>query len=710
MIDSLFAIYNRTDFLNHPYAFQERLYILDSIKKINLNDLKPNERFQYATFNIGGGNTLRAIRILEIMSNAQQDSSAKIKIMKALGKAYLRAAEDVNCLNNHGATSCIIPLDSEAIHKDKTWAEKAKSIYTTLLDHDQEDYQSRWLLNIAYMALGEYPQNVPKEVFVPLTTFEDKEIQMSNWPNIAGNLGVDYMSLAGGTIIEDFDNDGYKDIITTSWGLKDGMKYYQNGGDGQYYDRTIDSGLFGLISGLNMVSTDFNNDGNVDFLILRGAWIREKKLGLMPNSLIRNNGDGTFTDITIESGLYKIEPNQTATWFDYDKDGYIDLFVGSESAKIEKYNSTLFRNNGDETFEDVTLKVGMSINALVKGSCAIDYDNDGWQDLFVSVLDGNNYLLKNSSDISGKRVFIDVTKEAGVDKSARTFPCWAFDYDNDGWEDLAVFAFDQYGFRDQTGQTARSFLGLEVQGQLTQIFHNNGDGTFTDKAKEMGLTMPLNAMGCNIADMDNDGYIDFYIGNGAPDIAQIVPNRMFLNIGGDKFSDVTFKSGTGHIQKGHGVSFGDLDNDGDSDMYLSLGGSVSADVFPNALHLNPGNSNHWVQLDLSGTTANKKGIGAKVCVVIIENGKERKIFKTANSGGSFGANTLTAEIGLGQAEKIKEIKITWPDISNTAQVFNNPKMDQQYRVEQGNPELLPRSIQKIQLASSGKNMNHEHHH
>nr|WP_262696933.1 CRTAC1 family protein [Ulvibacterium marinum] len=177
-------------------------------------------------------------------------------------------------------------------------------------------------------------------------------------------------------------------------------------------------------------------------------------------------------------------------------------------------------------------------------------------------------------------------------------------------------------------------------------------------------------MGCNYGDLDNDGFLDFYLGTGTPNLNAIIPNRMYRNIEGKSFEDVTFQGGFGHIQKGHGIAFFDYDNDGDQDIYEVLGGAVSGDTFQNILFENRGNTNAWITLRLVGKTANRSAIGARIKITVKDiNGGERSIYTTVSSGGSFGASSLQQEIGLGEIQEIKEVKIWWPDDTNTVSTF-----------------------------------------
>lgn len=217
-------------------------------------------------------------------------------------------------------------------------------------------------------------------------------------------------------------------------------------------------------------------------------------------------------------------------------------------------------------------------------------------------------------------------------------------------------------------------------------------------------------MGSNFGDLDNDGFLDFYLGTGEPDLATIVPNRMFRNDGGKRFQDVTTSGGFGNLQKGHGVSFGDIDNDGDQDIYENMGGAVSGDLYSNVLYENPGHGNHWVTLKLQGVQSNRAAIGARIRVVVNSATGEHNYYKTVGTGGSFGASPLRQEIGLGQAQSINRIEIFWPRTGKT-QVVPHVAMDHFYKITEGQPQAVLWNLKSFRLASKpmGGPMMHHHH-
>jgi len=614
----------------------------------------------------------------EFIASSGQPPSREWKVAFRIRKALalLRLGEQENCLLTHNADSCLLPLRPAAFHKLPRGSRGAAALFEEQLKEDPNDLLSRWLLNIAYMTLGEYPQKVPEQWLVPSKVF-DSEYNLPRFPNIAGDVGLDLEGLAGGCILDDFDNDGFIDIIYSPWNLDGQIRYFHNDGNGHFTDRTAEAGLLGLPGGLNLQQTDYNNDGLLDIWIERGAWF--DKPGRIPGSLLRNNGDGTFTDVTEKAGLLTAHPSQACVWFDYDGDGWLDLFKGNESTHDDDPDACeLFHNNHDGTFTECAAACGLDVKAFVKGVTCADYDHDGRPDLYLSVFGGYNKLFHNDGpDASGHWKFSEVAARAGVTEPKLSFPTWFFDYDNDGWEDLFVSGYNI----QNVGDIAADYLGLPNDGPKPKLYHNNHDGTFTDVTEATHLNRVLLTMGCNFGDLDNDGWLDFFLGTGDPSLTTVIPKRMFRNAEGKFFQDVTTAGGFGHLQKGHAVGFADLDNDGDQDIFIVLGGAYSGDRARSALFLNPGNKNHWIKLKLEGTRSNRAAIGARIKVSVSTPSGPRSIYKTVNSGGSFGSSTLRQEIGLGDATAITSVEVFWP-ASGIHQNLSGFTLDHAYRVRE----------------------------
>jgi hypothetical protein len=572
--------------------------------------------------------------------------------LAALGIAHMRRGEVENCAIRHNADMCIFPLSLAARHTLRSGSERAIEYFERYLEREPSSLEIRWLLNVAYQTLGGYPDKVPKAYLIPPAAFESKE-NIGRFVDVAPSLGLDTVGDAGGSIVDDFDNDGFLDIVETSFDPCQPMRAFRNNGDGTFSDVSERSHLAEQVGGINIVQTDFNNDGWLDIYVMRGGWEWP-----MRNSLLRNNRDGTFTDVTLESGLLSVDhPTHSAAWADYDNDGWVDLYVGHEHTP-----SQLFRNKGDGTFEDVSAKAGVNRVAFTKGVAWGDYDNDGYPDLYVSNYGEDNFLYHNRGD----GTFEEVATQLGVEKPKWSFPTWFFDYDNDGRLDLFVAS---YYFA--SGEWVRSYLGLPRQGDSMKLYRNTGKGTFADVTHETGLDRGVAAMGANFGDVDNDGFLDFYLGTGAPTYTALMPNLLYRNHDGKYFVDISSSSGTGHLQKGHGVSFADLDNDGNEDLFENLGGAVPGDKYNSVLFMNPGHSNRWISIKLVGVKSNRAAIGAKIKLTLASPGPESAIrYREVSSGGSFGASPLMQHIGIGKATAIASIEVTWP-ASRTQRVFKN---------------------------------------
>jgi len=208
----------------------------------------------------------------------------------------------------------------------------------------------------------------------------------------------------------------------------------------------------------------------------------------------------------------------------------------------------------------------------------------------------------------------------------------------------------------------------------SRLYRNLGGKRFQDVSKETGVNKVFAPMGSNFADFDNDGYLDFYLGTGAPCLSTLVPNRMFKNVGGKRFAEITATAGTGHLQKGHGVACGDWDRDGNVDLFVQTGGAVPGDRYHNVLFQNPGQGNHWLTVKLVGQKTNRAAIGARI-MAVTSGEQPLTVHRHVSHGSSFGGNPLQQTIGLAKAGSVATLEIFWPT-SQTRQVFHDVAVDQ----------------------------------
>jgi hypothetical protein len=649
-------------------------------------------RLQLADELLQAGKPEEALRENEAVESLMRDNDIPLddflpQLLLAKALCYLRVGEIENCCANHNADSCLFPIHGGGVHKLQAGSRAAVVSLTQLLESFPSDLRARWLLNVAYMTLGKYPNSVPKQWVLDPKLFAS-DFDIKPFPDVAAKVGLDIEGLAGGVVLEDFDNDGFLDVMVSSWGLNHQLRLFHNNGDGTFSEQTEQAGLAGEVGGLNLISCDYNNDGLMDVLVLRGAWLGSE--GHYPCSLLRNNGDGTFTDVTVEAGLMRRHPTQTAVWFDYNGDGWLDLFIGNESNGSEVNPCELFRNNGDGTFTECAAEHGLDLVGFFKGCASGDFNNDGRPDLFLSRKDGPPMLLRNDGPAGidhssrGSWRFTNVAEEAGITGPQSSFPCWFWDYNNDGLLDIMVTGYKIH----DVGDVAADYLGRRHSGQLARLYRNNGDGTFTDASEECGVSKLLHTMGCNFGDLDNDGWLDFYVGTGDPDLSTLIPNRMFRNDGGKRFQEVTTSGGFGQLQKGHGIAFGDINNDGTQDIYSVVGGAVDGDRYHHQLFANPGHGNNWLKLKLEGVKSNRAAIGARIKVLVEDEDGERAIHRVVGSGASFGASPMRQEIGLGKAWSVKRVEIFWP-VTGLTQVVTGLDVNRFYHVKEGADNPVP---------------------
>ena len=611
---------------------------------------------------------------------AQLEAGQRELFLLHMATTCLRLGEAQNCLHCQTGESCILPLQGAGIHERRGGMQQAIKHLTTLLNENTNHLSARWLLNIAEMALGNYPQGVPEHFRVAPEKFRSQ----SNFPrfnNVARQLGIDAINLCGGTVIDDFDNDGYLDILTSTWDPSGQIILFRNLGNGKFERRTRKAGLEGLFGGLNLIQADYDNDGDVDVLVLRGAWLGEG--GRHPNSLLQNDGTGRFRDVTFEVGLGDVHyPTQTAAWADFDNDGDLDLYIGNE-----QWPNQLFKNDGNGHFIDVAAQAGVQNNRFSKGVIWGDYDNDRLPDLYVSNYKEENRLYHNNGD----GTFTDVAPKLGVTSPIESFPVWFWDYNNDGVLDLYVASW-----WPDVKYVAAEFFDIPHEAEFNCLYEGDGQGGFQELASQRNLNRVSQPMGANFGDLDNDGWLDMYLGTGYPEYEALMPNLMFRNRNGTSFEDVTMSGGFGHLQKGHGVAFADLDNDGDQDVYIQMGGAFAGDQFNNVLFENPGFHHHWIGIKLVGRESNRSAIGARIRVDVIENGQTRSIFKWVNSGGSFGANPLQQQIGLGNAKKIQRVEIFWPK-TGRVQTLSQLDVDQFVEIIEGIDGMRQRPLKRFQF-------------
>ena len=638
------------DLRYNPYANRRRLMSLSAADEEAAK--RPGHLYSLAIESLNAGLTGDAISLLETLYAENPDTP---RLGVVLATAYLRQSEQLNCTDREAADYCIFPLSETAIHDTGNAALNAQSLLLEMLRESPGDLTLIWLVNVASMTIGRY-ETLPAKWRIPNEAFAS-ERQFRQFRDVADNVDADIFGLAGSTVVDDFDGDNDLDIIATSWSESARIVYLENRG-GSFVDRSAQTGLGRLPGGLNLIHGDYNNDGLLDVFILRGGWLGPA--GRIPNSLLRNDGDGRFTDVTRQVGLLSFKPTQSATFADFDNDGWLDLAIANESVPGLDNANEIFRNDNGH-FTNIAPDIGMDLRGFYKGIASGDIDNDGKADLYLSEMGADNTLYVNVSTPGNIR-FKESSHSKGPSLPVNGFPAWFFDLNNDGWLDLFAAAFPaEYGDA-AIGAVAADYLGRTAdQSEESRLYVNAGNGRLDDQTASSGLNRPIFIMGSNYGDLDNDGFPDMYLGTGAPSFAAIIPNRMFLNDGENAFLDVTTAGGFGHLQKGHGIAFADWDEDGDQDVYAVMGGAYEGDGYFNALFENPGFDNDWIKVRLIGKRSNRAAIGARMRFhVTDEDGAERTVYGLVGPGGSFGNNPLRLEIGLGQTSKHVRSEVLWP--------------------------------------------------
>jgi hypothetical protein len=517
----------------------------------------------------------------------------------------------------------------------------------------------------------------------------------------SGAFGKKYLpeTMGSGVCFLDYDNDGWQDILfvnSMDWPEHQTGKsfpaLYHNNRDGTFTDVTRAAGLAVEMYGMGCAIGDYDNDGFPDIYIT----------AVGTNHLFHNLRNGKFGDVTARAGVSDPGFSTSAVWFDYDNDGKLDLFVSryvewsiekdqycSLDGKKKSYctpqayqgqSSTLFHNKGNGTFENVTKSAGLyDPTSKSLGIALLDYDNDGWLDLFVANDTEPNKLYRNNHD----GTFTDVAVLAGVALSdtgrARAgMGVDGADYDSSGWQGLIIGNFTN---------------------ESMSLYHNDGSGLFTDEAAVSGIgQMSIQSLtfGCFFFDYDLDGLLDIFAANGhvSDDISVVQPNvkyaqrpSVFRNRGNKKFEDAAGQLGRA-LQKevvGRGAAYGDFDNDGDLDLVITANNGPAR-----LLRNDNGNQNDVLRVKTVGTRSNRDGIGAKVTVKSSKGARQTQMVKSGSSYLSQSEMPLTFGLGKPEENRTVTIEIVWP--SGKKESLPGIKANQFITVQEGKGVIAARPI------------------
>ncbi|HZE89447.1 MAG TPA: FG-GAP-like repeat-containing protein [Verrucomicrobiae bacterium] len=526
-------------------------------------------------------------------------------------------------------------------------------------------------LRMAWDAMGGYAADVPQNLRFPLRDelYDRAHPPDLRFTDIAPQLHLDKFAGAGPASWADYDMDGKTDVVVC--GCDTYCTLYRAQGS-VFADATIDAKLTRTEPGFGAVWADYDNDGDPDLYIARNGWN-----GPAPNSLLRNNGDGTFTDVAGAAGVADRGSSFNLAWFDYDRDGWLDLVV-TNGVYIDGSTNQLYHNRRDGTFENVTAKAGVAEKPGFGtiGVAVGDYDDDGWPDIFYHGRMTQNRLYHNNHD----GTFTEVAARAHVQGSGKENGYIAFFSDHDSDGDLDIWTGSLAPWEQVLAGYQPGYEPGPVD-NIPRLYRNNGDGTFTDISIEAGFKYPLGIMAAGVADLDNDGYVDLYLGTGNPELRRVEPKKLYRNIEGKRFEDITRFSGTGNLGKGHGVTFSDWDADGDLDIYTELGGFFHGDWWHSAFYRNElGNRKHWLNVRLVQPDRNREAIGGRVT---IHAGAIRQV-QEATAGRGFGSESPPGlHFGLGSLTRVERIDIRWPD--GQTQVLTDVAADRTLTVKRGEP-------------------------
>ena len=520
------------------------------------------------------------------------------------------------------------------------------------VDLEPELLEPRWNLTVAAERAGDDPDALPERYRLDIP--DRGAASPFRFEEVSAEVGIERWSRARGSGWADFDGDGDLDLVAL--GIRDPHALYRNrlveDGAAVFASAALDAALFDPRGGWSALFFDYDGDGDPDLYVTRDGWDGEDE-----NSLYRND-DGRFVDVAAAAGVASAADGFTAAVADVNRDGLLDLYVANGVATRGGAPNELFLGAPEGRFVERGEAMGVADHGRSVGSAFGDYDGDGWPDLLVVNFFEGPALYRNR-DGAG---FEDVTAAAGLRAPHEGFVGFFFDYDNDGWLDIFIVGFTS----DMETALQSRMEGRAVHdGSRLALYRNDRDGSFSDVTEEAGLSWNLGAMAATFGDYDNDGWLDVFIGVGAPPMERFEANRLFRNLGDGTFADVSASAGVNDLGKGHGATFADPDHDGDLDLFVPIGGAFPGDRQRSRFYRNPATQlphpNGWLHILLRASSLHPDAVGAQVALRVTDAPQALVQLQEVAVGGGFGVTpSPILEFGLGQHATVAEITIRWP--------------------------------------------------
>lgn len=531
------------------------------------------------------------------------------------------------------------------------------------------DIRYQWMLRTLTLQAGKSESAIPREFRLKVPPGFPSTFPLHD---VTEGSGVGRLALGRGAAWGDFDNDGREDILVGA--ERAPFRLLRNQGDGTFKDVARESGLVDPV-GLGCYASqfiDYDNDGFQDIFLTSNGWGGGGRL-----FLFHNEGGKRFVDVTPEAGLAAHVNAFGSSWADLDGDGRIDLAVAAGIIDPDGGDRIrLYHNEGNGRFREIGEQAGLTQKARWISLCWGDYDGDGRPDLLATSFDKGPFLFRNL----GQGLFEDVSLQAGIRTQCHAYTCEFFDYDNDGRLDIFVSTYPDGDFKTMIETKINGAAVPQAQRQL--LFRNNGDGTFRNVTEDAGITGWYGAMSSQVADLDNDGFDEIFLGTGNPELDWCEPKPVFRNDGRGRFRDIGESCGLVHYGMLHGMAFADYDDSGNLSLFGSFGGFYWGSRETSRLYRNAGSGNKSLEIRLVGTRSNRDAIGARISA----RAGNRRIYKWVDGGNGFGCgNSRVVHLGLGAETHVSELQIDWP--SGLRQSFHNIPAGQRIEITEASDRV-----------------------